>query len=116
MLLNHLIFLKKNILPLMATAFIFSDSKIAIAAATSRKPKSNVMLSLAISQAFSALARLMKVELHWIRGHSRIGGNERVDRISKRYAQIDSNTLRVSFDPALRAHVSHSDWPFGFNC
>ena len=115
MLFKHLTHLKLYILPSLTVAYVFSDSKIAIAAATSKKPRSNVALSTAISQAFTELSRLIKVDLHWIRGHSRIGGNERVDRISKRYAQIDSNFLRVPLDLALRAHVSNIDWPFGFN-
>ncbi len=54
------------------------------------------------------------MELHWIRGHSRIGGNERVDRISKRYASIANNSERIPIDHTLGAHITRTNWPFGF--
>ncbi len=94
-------------------AFIFSDSKIAISATTGSKSKTNVDLCRAVRAAHSMFALVINVEIHWIRGHSRIGGNERVDRISKRYARVVDNSSRVSFDTVLSAHISVSQWPFG---
>ena len=55
----------------------------------------------------------MLVDMRWIRGHSRIGGNERVDRISKRYAS--NNSARFKLDSNLPAHITQIIWPFGFN-
>ena len=108
-------FKKKQKNLFITSAFIFSDSKIAIAATVTKKPKANAVLSKAISAMFTKLSMLLKVQLLWIRGHSCIGGNERVDRISKRFAKIDSNSARLPFDTALGAHISVIDWPFGFN-
>ena len=115
MLLTHLIYIKKHSFSSLSSAFIFSDSKLAIAAASSKKPTSNITLSLAVMRAHSDLSKLIKVELHWIRGHAGIGGNERVDRISKRFASIDNNSAKVSFDRQFRAHISQAAWPFGAN-
>ena len=73
--------------PSISTAFIFCDSNLAINAATSKKiPLTNVPITRFLRLALEALNGVIKVGLKWIRGHSRIGGNERVDRISKRYA------------------------------
>ena len=114
MLFTHLTHLKNNSLPSLATAFVFCDSQLAIRAATAKKFATNITLCLAVSRAYSALVAVCKVELHWIRGHSRVGGNERVDRISKLYASIDNNPARVEFDGVFRPRISHTPWPFGF--
>ena len=82
-------------------------------ATTATNPATNITLCKAVRQAFCELSRLIVVELHWIRGHSRIGGNERVDRISKAYANIDNNSARHKFNGKLSAHITQTDWPFG---
>src|SRR5687768_11585690 len=56
----------------------------------------------------------MKVDIHWIRGHANIGGNERVDKISKFFAKANGPnppTFHLSSSPPYQA-IS-SDWPFG---
>ena len=109
MLFQHLLLLKTTSLPYITIAYIFCDSKIAISAASSNKPKSNITLSKTVAAAFKSISALIRIELHWIRGHSRVGGNERVDRISKRYAQVEGNSTRVPFDPFFRTHTSTSN-------
>ncbi len=73
--------------PDITIAHIFCDSKLALLAAVSKKPHiTNGSITRAVRIAFNALPPSLKVELHWIRGHSGVGGNERVDKISKAYA------------------------------
>jgi len=76
MLLTHLTFLKKNSLVHLSTAVIFCDSQLAIRAATTSKPKTTITLTSSVSTAYKTLSSLLNVELHWIRGHAHIGGNE----------------------------------------
>ena len=33
---------------------------------------------------------MVPIEIHWIRGRSGLGGNERVDRVAKRYAKLSA--------------------------
>ena len=113
MLFNHLVHIKKSSLPSLKKAYVFCDSKLAINAATAQKPATNIALCTALKQVHMALSTVISVELHWIRGHSRVGGNERVDRISKRYASIDYNIGRFKFNGKFSAHISQSLWPFG---
>ena len=113
MLLIKLSALKLSTRPGLKRAHIFSDSKLALLAAVSRKrPLTNGPITRAVRLAFIAVSRILSIDLHWIRGHSKVGGNERVDRISKAYASAYS--AHFPLDLALGAHTTTSNWPFGF--
>ena len=84
--------------PGINNVFIFSDSKLAINAAISRnKPISNCSIILALRRLFCKLSACASVKLLWIRGHTAIGGNERVDLISKAFARSPVNIDPFSF-------------------
>ena len=99
--------------PHVTGVLIFSDSKLAINAATgSRRPLTNIPIVLALRKAFSALlSAKLTVAFHWVPGHAGIGGNDRVDKIAKTFA-----TSRVAFDLSSLAGfsscVSRNPWPF----
>lgn len=66
---------------------LFTDSLYAIQVISSTKPPlAHASTVLALRTSLAALLRLTSISLHWIRGHSDVGGNERVDRIAKRFA------------------------------
>ena len=73
-----------------------------------------------IHAARSALAKarkLFSVELHWIRGHANVGGNERVDRLAKHFARACKDDCGAAIIPDAFAvsHASSSQpWPHGF--
>ena len=93
MTFNLLIRLRAQ-LPIDTKIVIFSDSKIALSAAQSkRKPIMNPAITLALRASFHSLSRIFPVNLQWIRGHSGIGGNERVDTIAKRFARNSSSPI-----------------------
>jgi hypothetical protein len=74
--------------------FLFSDSAYAIGIASSKKPaKTHKALAAATRASFAKLTKLASTELHWIRGHASVGGNERVDWVAKRFAHLSSNTV-----------------------
>ena len=87
----------KSVRPSLQRAIVFCDSKLALRVAASRKEsKTNVEVSQRTRGAFLAVSKLLSVELHWIRGHVGLGGNERVDRISKAFASTRENQARRS--------------------
>ena len=69
---------------------IFSDSKLALNAAVSpRRPLTNPALVSELRKLYQVLKSKLNVALCWIPGHAGVGGNERVDRISKAFALRD---------------------------
>jgi len=106
----------RRVHPCIDTAVIFSDSKLALNAATSRKiPLTNGPITRALRKVFEfAVSVGISVNLHWIRGHSSIGGNERVDRLSKRYAAVSGNDKLIPFDGLFISHGATSSWFPGF--
>jgi ribonuclease HI len=87
----------------LVRAIVFSDSLLAINACTSaRIPKINRSFIDNLRVSFIKLSALMEVKLQWVRGHSNHGGNERVDKVAKSCASLDTN---ISIN-------STSDWPF----
>lgn len=82
-------------------AIVFCDSKYAIAMASSSKiPSVNgPLISLVRLLHAAALGRFI-VELHWVKGHSVIGGNVRVDALAKHFASPSSSPA-IAFDAAL---------------
>jgi ribonuclease HI len=97
--------------PTLTVAHVFSDSMIAINAATAKKkPLANSTLISALRNAYDKLPPTLTVMLHWVRGHSKINGNERVDKISKIFASVDNNSLSVLFDGMFRAQCFEHKW------
>ena len=97
-------------------AIIFCDSRYALNLATSSKtPGSNKELVSSLRAVFSSALSLFKVELIWVRGHSFIGGNERVDLLSKRFAAKNSvNSPPFSLASLGRYVHVLVPWAFGF--
>lgn len=99
----------------ITSAVVFSDSKLALGAAASKKtPLTNSSITRALRLAFVEVSARIDVQLHWIHGHADIGGNERVDRISKRFASVPFNDVLMAFDPSFPSQVSSSCWNWGF--
>jgi ribonuclease HI len=98
--------------PQIRSAVVFSDSKLALNATTSKTvPRSNGPITRAVRQAFVGLSSKMRVNLQWIRGHVSVGGNERVDRISKRFATVANNDFLSRFNDVFTSQPSSSPWP-----
>jgi ribonuclease HI/exonuclease III len=92
--------------------FLFTDSLYASNAVTSRTlPVAHATSISSLRLLFSSVARLAPITLHWIRGHSGAGGNERVDKIAKRYAKLSPNSP-LPPPVTFPAHKSVVPWPF----
>jgi ribonuclease HI len=101
--------------PLVKRAVVFSDSKLAIGACASKVPP------LANASAIRSLRKLLdfvqtkiKIEFYWIKGHAAVGGNERVDRISKLFANVQGNSDVVGFSGTFDCLSFSAPWVFGF--
>ena len=65
-------------------ACVFCDSNYAISRVIStKKPTINVELILLVRKLFQEAHSLFTVELLWIKGHARVGGNARSDQLSR---------------------------------
>ena len=114
MLLTHLRTLSARS-PRINNAIVFSDSRYALNAATAKKPPlTNIPICLALRKAYTATCALINVQLRWVRGHAAIGGNERVDRISKRFAEASANGAAFPFDPSFPSSFSSLMCPLPF--
>ncbi len=101
--------------PTIKRAVVFCDSKLALRAATSLKnPISNGPIVRAVRAAYITAVRTVEIDLQWIRGHVQYGGNERVDRISKAFAQVDNNVFNCSLLPSFPAQLRKNSWEPGF--
>ena len=94
--------------PHLMRAIIFSDSQLALKAATARtRPLTNSELTIRLRKAYTALLITKRaVDLHWIPGHAGLGGNDRVDKLSKSYA---TSTRVVNID-AFTSNLSQKPW------
>ena len=99
-----------------AGAFVFCDSTYAIRQATcSKLSVLNRALIKLVRAALSKATAAFDVKLFWLRGHSIVGGNNRVDRLSKLFASLNAPNA-AHFDLSfLSSYLSASHiWPFGF--
>lgn len=104
-------------LPLLAThpthVFIFTDSLFASNAVVSAKAAVAHSATIrALRQLLSSVLKLVPVTFHWIRGHSGAGGNERVDRIAKKYATLSVGLPAMPAPTSFVGHRSSTPWPF----
>jgi ribonuclease HI len=98
--------------PLLKRVLIFSDSKLALNAATSRKrPLANGDLVASVRKFYTALVASCFVGLHWIPGHAGVGGNERVDRIAKLFAS-NHPTHKYTPQRGFEFTSTQGSWPF----
>jgi len=73
-------------LALCTKATIFTDSKYARGLLhSSKKPVSNSLIVNVLRSLYKLAASKFVVDVHWVRGHSSIGGNHRVDTIACPY-------------------------------
>ena len=81
---------------------------------STKEPSSHVIIVKALRSLYSRVSSMVPIEIHWIRGHSGVGGNERVDRIAKRYAQLSVG--QISVKPCLELfnfNYNVVSWPQG---
>jgi len=94
--------------------FIFSDSKLALNATCSKHlPLVNRDATLLLRKIFREVNSSCSLYLKWVRGHSAIGGNERVDRIAKIFA---SAPLLPNTPGPYTFHYFQHYHPFSFFC
>ena len=94
--------------------FIFSDSKFALNATTSKNhPLVNREAVLLLRKTYKEVNKVCSLQLHWVRGHTAIGGNERVDKIAKRFASASLGS--TTFTPYQFFFSQHSHL-FSFFC
>ena len=114
--------LLSQLIPLLLppSAVIFCDSLFAINSASSTSvPKAHKPLVNALRAVYTATAALpCKIAIKWVKGHGGVGGNERVDRISKRYASLSSTSPPSTWFPSssfFLSSVSPTHWPWGMS-
>jgi ribonuclease HI len=101
--------------PLVNRVVVFCDSKLAIGACSSKKPPlSNAALIRSLRKLMDFVRTKIQIEFRWIKGHASVGGNERVDKISKAFANVTGNTDVVDFTGTFDCHIFSAPWAFGF--
>lgn len=106
-------FLLSATLPPPSHIHLFTDSLFASNAIISTKPpSSHSVLVLRLRVLFARVMCVAPVSLHWIRGHCGAGGNERADRVAKRYAALSKGKPPHSFDGSFSFCASRSPWSF----
>ena len=97
--------------PHVKRAVVFSDSKLAINAATSvRLPVTNANVIFSLRAMYATLITKLAITLRWIPGHAGIGGNERVDKLSKIFALGVATLPFTHVD--FSSDVTRSEWGF----
>ena len=100
------------------SAFVFSDSIYAINQVTSSKhPASNFSIIKCLREVYCKASSVFKLNLYWIKGHSIVGGNVRVDYLSKIFASRNCpNPVSFNIDSFLNHSYlrSSAPWVYGF--
>jgi ribonuclease HI len=92
---------------------LFTDSLYASRAVTSTKPPATHKDTIAALRRLLAKAlALFPVSLVWVRGHCGAGGNERVDRIAKRFAKCSIGNPPLLRPTSFPSVSTTSHWPF----
>ena len=103
-------------LPRPPHVVIFTDSLYASSAVTSSKvPAAHAPSIRALRRLFAEVVKLAPVTFHWIRGHSGAGGNERVDRIAKIYANLSIDQPPRPPPTSFPSHRTLTPWPFNLS-
>ena len=99
-----------------SSAVIFSDSKYALRCASSiSKPTSNSALVLLLRSTLALARSSFQIDLCWTKGHAEIGGNNRVDQLSKFFASKAVPGLNPDYASLARNYFSCSRvWRYGF--
>jgi ribonuclease HI len=108
--------LKVHAIRPFSNAVIFCDSKYAIGlTSSSKRSASNCELVDMLRSLYGLASAAFQITLHWVKGHSMVGGNLRVDLLSKFFAsgdyKIDSSSAAKAV--FLYATCKHS-WKFGY--
>ena len=95
-------------------AYIFSDSSYCIGLLhSSRKPSSNVRIVDFLRAIFAYASSKFKINLFWIKGHASVGGNVRVDSLSKHFAKLPKASGNdVTWPNKLAYSFLRSPWDF----
>ena len=92
---------------------IFTDSLYASSAIKSSKvPLAHSSLVLSLRTLFARVSTRFTVSVFWIRGHCGAGGNERVDRVAKRFAMLSAGATRCLLPASFRGVKSIRHFPF----
>ena len=99
---------------------IFSDSMLAIQAATKkikkRRPKHETLVRLLQCLYAQAASAARTLTIQWVKGHCRIGGNERADSVAKaaaRHSTVGSNDTILDLAFFSTAINKERAWPYG---
>jgi ribonuclease HI len=108
--------LKAHTTRLFSKAVIFCDSKYAIGLASStKKPSSNFELVNLLRSVYRLASAAFHVSLHWVKGHSAVGGNHRVDCLSKFFASCEHKVSPGGPEQTLSTYAFHETvWEFSF--
>ena len=94
-------------------AFIFSDSSYSISAASSsRRPWSNLGAIILLRELLRRATPLFAVNLHWVKAHASIPGNEVADQIAKKFSFLSKVEDAPRYYEFPYFH-SQQHWPFG---
>ena len=86
---------------------IISDSLLAISYILHGwKEKGNTSLARCTRALFKKLARRLNIRLYWVRGHSKVPGNEEADALAKTGAQANVAGDFTVTDPLLTLHLT----------
>jgi ribonuclease HI len=101
--------------PLVKRAVVFSDSKLAIGACASKVPPlANALAIRSLRKLLDFVQTKLKIAFYWIKGHAAVGGNERVDKLSKRFAMVQGNSEVVDCNGTFSCLSYSAPWAFGF--
>ena len=92
---------------------LFTDSLYASSAIKSSKaPLAHSSLVLNLRVLFARVSARFTVSIFWIRGHCGAGGNERVDRVAKKFAKLSVGATRCLLPDIFRGVKSIRHFPF----
>jgi ribonuclease HI len=107
--------IKAHVSAPLRKACVFSDSSYAISmAASNRRPWANIDSIDFLRRVVLHAQRLFHLELHWVKGHADVPGNERADAISKHFSRMSASaSVMWTLGTCFNYFSSVSAWPYG---
>lgn len=88
---------------------IYTDSELACSlVCSSKRPRKNADLTVAVRRVYKRALAKHSIEILWVKGHSDVPGNSRVDKTAKRFAHSPG-----SLDLDFPGQSLSSHWPHG---